>query len=181
METQLLPAPTQQPQQPPVVESALPQTHHEAYRMKLAGRAIQDIAESYGVDRTTIWRWCKAVEAEARKQIAGEPVFNLIVREIIRLTDLEEQARVGAENTKSDRAKGIYLSEARRAAVARQNLLITTGIFPKAPEQVFRITANMKPQKSGDDWDLDHVTRKLTAEEKMEILTKKLEQCRVLS
>jgi hypothetical protein len=87
------------------------------------------------------------VETEAINQIANEPVFNIIVREIMRLDDLERQSRAGAENTKSDRAKSMYLSEARRAAVSRQNLLVTVGIIPKAPEQIFRVTASLNPEE----------------------------------
>ena len=55
------------------------------------------------------------------------------------------QARERAERTNSDRAKALFLAEARRATVWRQNLLVTTGIFPKAPVQIFRVTAEMKP------------------------------------
>jgi len=150
METQAALTTVQAPAvQPP--ESGLPKTHHDAYRMKLAGRAIQDIADTYKVDRTTVWRWCKAVEQETMSQLADEPVFNLIVREVSRLTDNEEQARDGAEQTTSDRAKAMFLAEARRAAVSRQNLLITTGIFPKAPEQIYRVTATMKPKTENDE------------------------------
>ncbi|ADB15134.1 hypothetical protein Psta_0446 [Pirellula staleyi DSM 6068] len=125
--------------------SSLPKQYSEAYRMKLAGCSMQEIADSFSVDRTTIWRWCQKVEAEAQAQIANEPVFNIIVRELARLTDLEEQARTAAENAKSDRAKAMYISEARRAAVSRQSLLLSTGIIPKVPDQIFRVTATMKP------------------------------------
>ena len=129
----------------PANESSLPKQYHEAYRMKLSGQSIQDIADTFSVDRVTIWRWCKAVEAEAVSQLADEPVLNIIAREVSRLTDLEEQTRAGAANTKSDRSKAMFLSEARRAAVSRQNLLIATGIIPKAPDQIFRVTADLKP------------------------------------
>lgn len=140
------PATPATPQKPELPESQLDRRFHEAYRQKLAGRKMQEIADSFGVDRSTVWRWCRQVETEALQQLADEPVFNHIVREANRLTDVEEQAREAALNAKSDRAKVMFLGEARRAAVSRQNLLVTTGIFPKAPEQIYRITANLKPQ-----------------------------------
>lgn len=128
-------------------ESTLDQRFNDAYRLKLAGRPIKEIADHFKVDRVTIWRWCKQVEGEALQQIADEPVFNLIVRGVARLNDIEEQARDAALKTKSDRAKVMFLGEARRAAISRHNLLITTGFFPKAPEQIFRVTASMKPHE----------------------------------
>ena len=130
---------------PAPTESTLPKQYNEAYRMRLAGHGMQEIADTFGVDRTTVWRWCCKVEEEAQTQLANEPIFNIVAREVSRLTDLEEQARTAAETAKSDRAKALYLSEARRAAVSRQQLLLSTGIVPKAPEQIFRVTADMKP------------------------------------
>lgn len=131
-------------------ESSLPKNFHDAYKMKLSGRSVQEIADSFGVDRTTIYRWCCKVETEAQEQLANTPVFNIISQEVARLTDLEEQARQGAENTVSDRSKAMFLAEARRAAVARQNLLISVGIVPKAPEHIFRVTAEMRPGNIGE-------------------------------
>lgn len=130
---------------PPPTESTLPKAYHEAYRMRLAGEGMQQIADRFAVDRTTVWRWMQKVESEAQEQLANEPVFNILTREILRLTDLEEQNRQAAETAKTDRARVAYLCEARRAAVSRQALLVTTGIVPKVPEQIFRVTAEMKP------------------------------------
>lgn len=151
----LAPAPVESTEQPTEqaasqvgqVESALDQRFHDAYRMKLAGRAMQDIADTFGVCRETVWRWCCKVEIEAQEQLANVPVFNIIAREVARLDDLEQQARASAEATKSDRAKAIFLSEARRAAVSRQSLLLSVGIIPKMPDQIFRVTATFKPDE----------------------------------
>ena len=143
VESQPASTPTPQPTTP---QSELDARFHAPYRMKLAGKPVQEIADSFGVCRETIWRWTKAVESEAQSQLANEPIFNMISREVARLTDLEEQARQGAETTKSDRAKAIYLSEARRAAVSRQGLLLSVGIIPKMPDQIFRVTATFKPE-----------------------------------
>jgi len=43
----------QQVQSPPA-ESSLPKQYQDAYRMKLAGRAMQEIADTFSVDRTTV-------------------------------------------------------------------------------------------------------------------------------
>jgi hypothetical protein len=118
--------------------------------MKLSGLPINEIAARQGIDRVTVWRRCKAVETEAVLQLSEEPVFNQIAREVARLTDLEEKSRQAAEKTKSDRAKIGYLGEARRAATARQALLIGVGLYPKAPEQVFRINATLRPKDIRD-------------------------------
>ena len=165
----------QQVQSPPN-ESSLPKQYQDAYRMKLAGRAMQEIADTFSVDRSTIWRWCRQVEAEAQSQLADEPVLNIIAREVARLTDLEEQARQGAGNSKSDRAKAMYLSEARRAAVSRQNLLTTTGIIPKAPDQIFRVTADLKPSEVIESPD-----ERLPREEAIQQLIEKMQRSRFLS
>lgn len=191
MSTELLPAPATQPanqlpESPTVVtalqqvqsppnESSLPKQYQDAYRMKLAGRAMQEIADTFSVDRTTVWRWCSKVEQEAQSQLADEPVLNIIAREVARLTDLEEQARTGAEVAKSDRAKAMYLSEARRAAVSRQNLLTATGIIPRAPEQIFRVTADLKPNEV-----VESNEERLTRNEAIGQLIDKMQRSRLL-
>lgn len=160
----------------PPAESSLPKQYQDAYRMKLAGRAMQEIADNFSVDRSTIWRWCRQVEAEAQSQLADEPVLNIIAREVARLTDLEEQSRAGAEAAKSDRAKAMYLSEARRAAVSRQNLLTATGIIPRAPEQIFRVTADLKPNEVIESTD-----ERLPRDEAIQQLIERMQRSRLLS
>jgi len=136
------PAPTTENTLP---ESKLPDEYHDCCKLKMAGIRINEIAKRKGIHRTTVRRRILAVEQEAREHIAQEPAINILCREIQRQTDLEEQARQAALNTRSERMKDAFLNTARRCATARTNLLLAVGILPKAPEQVFRVTADMKP------------------------------------
>ena len=47
---------------PALVQTELSDNYHEAYRMRLQGVAVGEIAARFGKDRATIWRWAKAVE-----------------------------------------------------------------------------------------------------------------------
>lgn len=132
--------------------SKLTEQHHRIYRARLAGKPVKEIAEAEGIDPSTVWRKCKAVEAEAGERYT-QPVLNILTEELNRLTDLEQQARQLAETSKSDRAKQAYLGEARRAATARQGLLVTTGILPKSPEKIYQVIADNRPQEILSDDD----------------------------
>ncbi|TWT31105.1 hypothetical protein KOR34_44790 [Posidoniimonas corsicana] len=132
--------------------SKLTEQHHRIYRARLAGKPVREIAQAEGVDPSTVWRKCKAVEAEASEQYS-KPVLNILTEELARLTDLEQQARQLAESSKSDRAKQAYLGEARRSATARQHLLVTTGILPKSPEKIYQVIADNRPQEILSDDD----------------------------
>lgn len=137
-----------------LTESTLPETHHQAFAMRLQGKSVSAIAQHFGVDRTTVWRWIQKVAAEFREQLENEPTFNIFAREVQNLDDLERQARENAERTNSDRARTGFLAEARRCCTARTNLLLTCGVIPKAPEHLYRATVNLKPEdlkESADD------------------------------
>lgn len=139
-----------------VAESRLPDTHHLAYRMRLAGKrvgGVGGIAAHFHKRRETIWRWCQLVEAEYRKLVEHEPVLNQISREVAGLTDLEMQARENLEASTNDRAIIGFLGEARKAATARQNFLLTVGVLPKEPERLYTATVEFKPMDDGTDDD----------------------------
>lgn len=142
--------PGQATEETTLTESTLDSRLMEAYRMKLAGQRVQTIADKFNVRRETIWRWAKQVESEFIEELSSKPVFNVLVEELRRLTDLEERSRQLSEQTKSDRAKIGYLAEARRAATARQNLLVTVGVLPKTVDRIFSVISSYKPQEAYD-------------------------------
>lgn len=134
----------------PAEESSLPKHWHEAFRLRLAGEGVSEIAAKYGVDRTTIWRWIQRVEEEAANQLAIEPVFNIISREVARLTDLETQSRAAALNCPDDsKAKIGHLDQARRCQIARTSLLLRIGLIPSLPEKVFTVINDYRPVEIG--------------------------------
>lgn len=126
-------------------ESGLPQSHHDAYRLKLQGISPDDIGKRFCVSRVTVWRWCKAVEAEYRESIETEPVLNQIASEIARLDDLEQQNRDAAAKARAGRERALFLSEARKCAGQRANLKLSVGILPRAPEKLFAAVADLRP------------------------------------
>ena len=90
----------------------------EAYRLKLAGHGMSEIATKLGVDRTTIWRWIQRVETEAVDQLSKRPIFNIISEEIARLTDSGNPVtcrgpELSRRVEKQDRAPGPRLGGAR--------------------------------------------------------------------
>jgi hypothetical protein len=133
-------------------ESSLPRHWHDAYRLRLAGEGVSNLAERFKVDRTTIWRWISRVEEEAAKQLATEPIFNIISREVARLTDLEAQSRAAALNLADDaKAKIGHLDLARRCCMARTSLLLRIGLLPALPEKVFNVINDNRPMSMLDE------------------------------
>ena len=119
--------------------------------MKLAGKRISEISQSFQRNRSTLWRWFKQIEREAEKSLEGQSAFNIISQEIAGLNDIERKCRAAAETATSLRAKMQCLAEARRAATQRQNLMISVGILPKAPDQIFRITSDLRITSARDN------------------------------
>ena len=131
-------------------KSELKPAMNAAYRLHLAGMKVKDIAKQLNISRISVWRYVKAVEAEAREQLENEPHFNSLVRQLLSLEDLEQQAREAAANATSDKAKAAFLGEARRASTAAANLKLATGLIAKEPEKHFHVTASLRPESPHD-------------------------------
>src|SRR5262245_54353734 len=95
------------PEPPGLLESALPRDYHQAYKLRLAGIAVAEIAAKFGKDQTTIWRWCKAVENEYVNYLETTPTFNMVAEQLKRLRDIEEECRRAAANERSGRARAM--------------------------------------------------------------------------
>lgn len=140
------------PDLPALVETTLPDSFHQCYRLKLAGVPVTEIASRFGIDRTTVWRHCRAVEQEFADQLEKSPQFNILALEIKRLTDLEEQLRDKATHCKSERAAVMALAAAAKTAEMRQKLLLDTGILDREPSKMYQAILNIKqPDKRSDD------------------------------
>jgi len=116
----------------------------QTYRMRMT-HSVEETAKHFGITRSAVWRRCQRVEQHARELIEKTPIVNLIVQEIEALADLERQSRELAENATNDRSKLGYLGEARRARIAKQKLMLDTGILPREPTAIYSIVQNLKP------------------------------------
>lgn len=131
---------------PALVETKLPDSHNQAYKLRLQGMAVGDIAAKFGVCRETIWRWCKLVEQEFLRQLETTPAFNIIAEQFKRLRDLEEENRQAAAGAKSERAKAMFFAVALKALQAQNELLLDVGILDRAPDKLFSVVTNARPQ-----------------------------------
>jgi hypothetical protein len=131
---------------PAMVETKLPDSHNQAYKLRLQGMAVGDIAAQFGVCRETIWRWCKLVEQEFLRQLETTPAFNIIAEQFKRLRDLEEENRTAAAGAKSERAKAMFYAVALKALQAQNELLLDVGILDRAPDKLFSVVTNARPQ-----------------------------------
>lgn len=145
---------------PALLESKLPDEYHAVYKLRLQGVAVAEIAKRHNIDRTTVWRWCKAVEREFADYIEQTPVANIIYEQLMRLRDIEQEQRKAAANPTYEKNKVGFLSEARKSVEAQNKLLFDCGIFEKAPERQYKIVANVKPSARQEEADkLDSQTR----------------------
>jgi transposase-like protein len=131
---------------PALVETKLPDSHNQAYKLRLQGMAVSDIAARFGVCRETIWRWCRAVADEFTRQLETTPAFNIIAEQFKRLRDLEEENRTAAAGAKSERAKAMFFAVALKALQAQNELLLDVGILDRAPDKLFSVVTNARPQ-----------------------------------
>jgi predicted DNA-binding protein (UPF0251 family) len=127
-----------------LLETALDPEYHEAYKLRLSGMPVHEIAKKLGVDRTTIWRRCREVEREFASQLEKTPQFNILAVEIKRLIDLEELSRQFADNSKSERAKALHIGNAIKACQARQKLLLDAGVLEREPTKIFSAIVDLK-------------------------------------
>ena len=121
--------------------------HREAYRLKLAGQKIEQIARVMKVDERTVYRWLNAYRKAYCKSMAGTPAVNLIADQAVEYAYIADEARKAADATKSETQKRGFWMVAIKAAKARQELLLETGIMPKEPERLYTLTQAMKPKE----------------------------------
>ena len=130
---------------PSLLESSLPDSYHAAFKMKLAGVPVSEIAAKLGIDRTTVWRHCREVEREFAAALESSPQFNMLALEVKRLCDLEEINRTEAAKAKSERSRAMLLNNALKCCQVRQQLLLDTGIFDRVASKMFQAIVNLKP------------------------------------
>ena len=155
---------------PALLETKLPDDWHKAYSFRLQGMPVGEIAQKFGVERTSIWRWAKAVETEFLDYLEQTPQFNIISEQFKRLRDLEELNRQAAAAAKSERAKAMFLQNAMKAITAQNDLLLDVGIFERAPERLFKVVQTMKPI------DTEQIAQKQSNRTREEIVASLIQQ-----
>ena len=119
----------------------------EAYGLKLAGKKPKQIALMFRVDERTVYRWLNAYRESYCKSMAATPAVNLIADQAVEYAYIADEARKAADATKSETQKRGFWMVAIKAAKARQELLLETGIMPKEPERLYTLTQAMKPKE----------------------------------
>ena len=52
--------------------------HRECYRLRLAGKSIEDLAAHFKVDKRSVYRWLESYSTATVKALESTPVLNLI-------------------------------------------------------------------------------------------------------
>ena len=87
------------------IESSLPRIYHDIYRLRLSEAGVREIADKYHISRTTVWRYLTAVREDFERSLGAKSVINIISEELLRITDVEEQARESALRCGDDKVK----------------------------------------------------------------------------
>ncbi len=87
---------------------------------------MDDIAKHYAKDRTTIWRWLRAVENEAREQLEEHNIITAMLR---RFEDLEDGAGKDL-TTQNPTEQGIYTEQSKESTPNRSPASIAGSSRP---------------------------------------------------
>ncbi|MCE9546110.1 MAG: helix-turn-helix domain-containing protein [Planctomycetia bacterium] len=121
--------------------------HREAFRLKMAGEKPAEIAQRFGVDVSTVYRWFEKHREAYRLTLENSTSVNIIADEVARLDSLERDALKSAEQSISERAKQGHRRIALQAMKARQQLLLECGVIPKEPTKIYSVVSQMKPSE----------------------------------
>ena len=133
-----------------VQETQFPPQWQTQFKMKMQGYSLCEIARRTGQDRTTVARHVKAIAEQAAGRLSNRSAFNILSEELDKLEQLEEDLQALAEKATSDRAKVQYLESKRKCLRQRQQLELSSGIIPRAPDQIFKVIKTYRPVGEAD-------------------------------
>ena len=142
-----------------VQETQFPPQWQTQYKLKMQGYSYCEIARRTGQDRTTVARHCGQIAAQAAGRLSERDSFNILCEELARLDQLEEDLQALACKATSDRAKAVYLEIKRKTLSQRAALMLSAGIIPRVPDQIFKVIKTYRPEGETDTGQRSNRTR----------------------
>lgn len=132
----------------PIPGRDLPDHCYQAKQMRGWGMRMDEIAKQFKCDRTTVWRWLRAVDRENQQRFRERGTLERVLELVEDLENLEQDARRSMMHAADAKSRNEYRREARQFVKQRMDLLRQVGLLQpeqaKSSEATAKTLAEMK-------------------------------------
>jgi len=135
----------------------LEERRRKAFDLSMRGASIPALAELFGVDESTIYRWRSQYASQYRQQLEQESGANIVADNMLWLTRIEEVClyevdQMDADAAEIDETTGVvsrassdpnrkersrWVDKALKARQMKIDLLFNAGVLKKEPEKIY--------------------------------------------
>lgn len=135
----------------------------QAYRLKMQGYTVEQIATNMRVCQRTIHRWLTKHKEEYATQLQSQPGVNVLAEHIAALEEMERLAMQDYRRSSGNRDRHSFLKAAMNARQQIIDLQLKVGVMPSSPSQLHVSVQDSSPLASAAEKEASLSREELTA------------------